>query len=387
MNAFIPGNKLTLLKNGAEYFPALETAFNLAQREIYVETYIFRADAIGQCIAAALCLAARRGVATHVVLDGFGSQDLPRSFVKEMEASGVKVRFYRPFSLSLTLRTHRLRRLHRKLVCVDNSIAFVGGINIQDDFDVPGVSDPRIDFAVAVEGPLLAEIHKTMLRLWSMLEWLQQKRRPRLTRLPETAIPSRGAIQARLVIRDNLRHRRDIEAFYLDGINNARQEVIIANAYFLPGYQFRHALIAAVQRGVKVILLLQGRVEYFFLHYATRTLYGNLLAAGIEIHEYQKSFLHAKVAVFDERIVTVGSSNIDPFSLVLAREANIVADDAGFARELRASLNTLRDEGCSKISEAHLKKEAWPMRIIAWLSFAGVRLLTGLTGYAFDEKR
>src|ERR1019366_774919 len=112
----------------------------------------------------------------------------------------------------------------------------------------------------------------------------------------------------------------------------------IANAYFFPGRNFRHALAAAAARGVRVVLLLQGRVEHVLLYYASQALYRSFLKAGIEIHEYRRSFLHAKVAVIDHLWATVGSSNIDPMSLLLAREANVLIDDAGFARELRTSL-------------------------------------------------
>jgi len=141
-----------------------------------------------------------------------------------------------------------------------------------------------------------------------------------------------------MVLRDNLRHRHDIEGAYLQAIAGAQREIIIANAYFLPGRDFRLALIQAVQRGVRVMLLLQGKVEYRVQHYATHALYDQLLAADVEIYEYQPSYLHSKVAVVDGQWATVGSSNIDPFSLLLALEANLAVQDAGFAGELRASL-------------------------------------------------
>jgi cardiolipin synthase len=146
-------------------------------------------------------------------------------------------------------------------------------------------------------------------------------------------------------VRDNLRHRRDIERAYLDAIGAAREEIVLANAYFLPGRRFRRALRAAAGRGVRVTILLQGLVEYRLLHYATQALYGNLLAAGIRIFEYQRSFLHAKVAVIDHHWATVGSSNIDPFSLLLAREANVVVLDRRFAEDLEQSLAAAMRDG------------------------------------------
>jgi cardiolipin synthase A/B len=194
---------------------------------------------------------------------------------------------------------------------------------------------------------------------------------------------TRGAQRAAFVIRDNLRHRRDIESAYLDAIRLARTEIVIANAYFFPGRNFRHALIEAAARGVRVVFLLQGRVEYVLLHYASRALYRNFLRAGIEIFEYRRSFLHAKVAVIDHRWATVGSSNIDPMSLLLAREANVVIDDAAFARELRISLNEAIEMGAHQVVRASWERRSHSlsMRIMTWICYGLVRFLSGWSSY------
>jgi cardiolipin synthase len=191
----------------------------------------------------------------------------------------------------------------------------------------------------------------------------------------------RGDIEAAFVLRDNLRHRGDIEEAYLDAIESATRDVILANAYFLPGRRFRHALMAAAARGVRVTLLLQGRVEYVMLHYATQALYGSLIAAGVRIVEYRRGFLHAKVAVVDGRWATVGSSNIDPFSLLLAREANVVVRDAGFAANLRDSLERAMIQGGVEIRREDLKRRPLLRRAANWFAYAAVRLAVGLTGY------
>jgi cardiolipin synthase len=158
--------------------------------------------------------------------------------------------------------------------------------------------------------------------------------------------PQDRNVRAALLLRDNLRHRAVIERAYLRTIGRARQEILIANAYFVPGGRMRRALVSAARRGVKVCLLLQGRYEYFMQYYASRPVFGALLRAGVEIHEYAPSFLHAKVAVIDSRWATVGSSNLDPLGLLLAREANVVVEDQGFASRLRERLvAAMRDEG------------------------------------------
>jgi len=377
----IPGNRLTLLQNGAEYFPALEAAIDQARREIFLESYIYEPDETGRRIGAALMRAAGRGVTVHVLLDGFGSKSLPRAVAEELRGAGVQLLFYRPKVSPWSLKRGRLRRMHRKIAVIDSRIAFVSGINIIDDMDAPGQTPPRYDYAVAVEGPLLAEIHDSARRLWTLVAWSQLRlRRSRRRAMPPLA--ASGEMEAAFVRRDNIRHRHDIEEAYLEAIASARQEIILANAYFLPGRHFRQALIQAAGRGVRVVLLLQGRVEYLLLHYASRALYGVLLDAGIEIYSYHRSFLHAKVAVIDGNWATVGSSNIDPFSLLLAREANVVVTDSGFAATLRDSLQQAMEEGAHRIMPDRWKHQPRYRRLIAWASYGLVRLLMGVTGYA-----
>ena len=241
--------------------------------------------------------------------------------------------------------------------------------------------ESAIDYAVAVEGPLLAEIYRSARRLWSLVAWLQLRHHHTRKQRVSLRLAPRGGIEAAFVRRDNIRHRRDIENAYLDAIASAKQEIVIANAYFLPGRRFRQALIEAAARGVRVVLLLQGRVEYLLLHYASRALYGVLLDAGIEIYSYHRSFLHAKVAVIDGRWATVGSSNIDPFSLMLAREANVVALDAGFAASLRDSLLLAAREGAQRIAPDNWRLEPLHRRFLAWASYGMVRFLMGMAGY------
>ena len=386
MTRFASGNRIALLKTGSEYFPALEAEIDAARREIHLETYIFEADETGRKIAGALMRAARRGVATHVMVDGYGSQDLDRELVREMRAAGVRFVIYRRQISPWTLRRTRLRRLHRKITAVDASVAFVGGINLVNDADAPDGAPSRFDYAVRVEGPLVADIVFEVRRLWARVIAIQfQGSWPR-ARIEPPSREFRGTQLAAFVVRDNISHRRDIEQAYLAAIGRARSEILIANAYFFPGRTFRQALMAAAARGVRVILLLQGRVEYVLQHYASRALYGPFLDAGIEIHEYRKSFLHAKVAVVDRHWATVGSSNIDPFSLLLAREANIVIEDDGFAGELRESLLGAIAEGAAQVWRERWKDQPWATRMLTWASYGLARFFTGVFAYGRAEE-
>ena len=374
-----PGNHITLLRNGAEYFPALEQAIDAAQHEIHLQTYIFEADVIGLRIADALKKAARRGVAVCVMLDGFGCNDTPGWFIRDLRDSGVHVLVYRPKISPWTLKRNRLRRLHRKVAVVDGCTAFVGGINIIDDMNTPWHNPPRVDYAVQVTGTLVSNIHRTTRHLWQRIAWRSLHiQAPKLPPLYDS--PPQGSMKAELVLRDNALHRRDIEAAYLAAIESAHSEIIIANAYFLPGTRFRRALARAAKRRVRVILLLQERVEFRLLNLASKALYGSLLESGVEIHEFRKSQMHSKVAVIDGLWATVGSSNIDPFSLLLAMEANVVVQDREFAESLRADLEIALTQHSRQIHRTAWKHYSMLRRSAAWLGYGLVRLAMGLVG-------
>ncbi len=382
---FTGNNQITLLQNGAEYFPELAAAIDRAHSEIHLETYIFEYDAIGRKIAEALMRAARRGVSVYLLLDGFGSQDLPREEIQRMLQNGIKVLIFRPEFLFSKPRRHRLRRMHRKLAVIDAQTAFIGGINIIDDRHNPENLTPRFDYAVAIQGPLLAQIHQAAKHLWMVVAWAHFKKRWTHPSALKPSVKPCGNQSAALVIRDNWRHRHDIEHAYLDAINQARNEIIIANAYFLPGRKFSNALKNAARRGVQVELLLQGKIEYRLQYHATQALYENLLEAGIKIYEYNRSYLHAKVAVIDQYWATVGSSNIDPFSLLLAREANVLVKDRSFAAALRLSLKTAIEQESIPVTPADRRIFSWCNHLVNWLSFYIVRLMQGILGYDWRD--
>ena len=395
---FKTSNAITLLENGVQLFPALCEAFDRATRSIQVETYIFRLDTAGAKILHHLKLAALRGVRVRVMLDGFGSAQDEQAIQSELQSVGAQCRIYRPEPREFTLKSFdfkRLRRLHRKIVVVDSRLAFIGGINFEDDYlthePLKHVGDPRFDYAVQVTGPLVAEAVHAQDLLWLRLNWRLLLRAPRTWRhlrfrhqRHRSALhPAAGTAHAALVLRDNLRYRKSIETVYLEGITHAQETIIIANAYFLPGRKLRHALIDAAQRGVKVKLLLQGKIEYRMQYHATRWIYDQFLRAGIEIYEYLPSFLHAKVAVLDQ-ISTVGSSNLDPFSLLLAREANVVIDDAAFTHTLRESLEAAIVHGSKVIEHTLYVQRPMLTRLTDGLAYLLLRVGVALTGKSSD---
>lgn len=373
----VGGQQLTLLQNGERFFPQLCADIDAAQHSVHLETYIFAADETGRMLLQALQRAAQRQLAVRLLLDGFGSADLPQEWADELRLAGVEVQWFRRESAWFRLRRYRLRRLHRKLAVIDGEIAYIGGINIINDIpEGEDIDMPRLDFAVRVQGRLAHEVQDAMRRLWFSIRWVTLKRRighwrARL-RSPQK-IPADAPLT--LLLRDNLLHRHDIEHAYLEAIRRAEREIVLAHAYFLPGLAIRRALQDAAQRGVRVVLLLQGRVEYRLQHYATLALYGQLLQAGIELYEYRASYLHAKVAVVDGNWATVGSSNFDPFSLLLAREANLAVRDGPFARDLRKHVLRAVKFDARRVE---MVRRSPLVSLLAHLSYGVIRMLVFL---------
>lgn len=383
-------------------FPALREAIDQAQISVHLETYIFKLDRSGKDILAALMHASGRGVAVRVVLDGFGSADHADAIRQAIQSAGGICRIYHPepkWFRWVLIHIDRLRRLHRKIVIVDGETAFIGGINMEDDFtETSGESnrlEPRYDYAVRIKGPVVADAVHAVNHVWLRLNWVDIRRsmsswrrfrkqaRARLAPGGEAARlqANEQTASAALVLRDNLRHRRSIEQVYLHFIQQAQREIIIANAYFLPGWRLRHALMEASKRGVRVRLLLQGRVEYRLQSHATRWLYDQFLQTGVEILEYMPSHLHGKVAVMDG-VATVGSSNLDPFSLLLAREANVVVHDKVFVQQLRQSLEHAIQKGSVVIEPGSHKKRHLIVRSMDALAYLVVRVGVAITGHS-----
>jgi cardiolipin synthase len=367
------GNRIELLSTGEEYFPELLHAVGSASRSIHLETYLYEDDSIGRTVTEALVQAAGRGVKVRLIIDGFGGGEHARHLQRQLQPHGVQVRIYRP-ERWWRLRRRLFRRLHRKIAVIDETLAFVGGINIiAEPADEPR---PRLDFAVACEGPIVSPITLSAERLWWTLSLPRLSEPavpfPRRLGLP-THQPVRGGVRAALLLRDNLLHRRTIERAYTEALAAARREVLIANAYFIPGRRFRSALVEAARRGVRVRLLLQGRVEHVVQYYAQHALYGQLLASGVQINLYTPSFLHAKAAVIDDDWATVGSSNLDPYSLLMAREANVLVRDAAFARALRARLEQAIAAESIAFGPEDLVRRSWPARVFDWIAFGITR--------------
>ena len=400
----VGGNTVTLLQGGDELFPRMQAAIAAAEREVWLATYIFHDDPATTALADALKAAVERGVAVHVVVDGFGSiATMPR--VRALfVGSGVQLEVFRPLDRWYSwLQPWQLRRLHQKLCVCDERVAFVGGINLLDDrhdINHGWTEMPRLDYAVEITGPLAASVHATARAMWARAHlwhsWrdevkaLARSRRPvkqaiNLVRQLRGALaPAPSAelmpVRAAFLVRDNLRQRRSIERSYVEAIRGARERIDLAVPYFYPGRGFRVALRRAARRGVRVRLLLQGTVDYRIAALAARALYDELRHHGVRIYEYTPAFLHAKVAVVDADWATVGSSNIDPLSLLLNLEANVVVRDTDFASALAARLQQAFDVS-TEVTGAPVRTgwRRWLHRgVVAWAANLYLRI-AGIT--------
>nr|WP_223912886.1 cardiolipin synthase ClsB [Rhodoferax sp. MIZ03] len=390
------GHQLQLLQGSNAFFEAMVQAMDAGLHEIRLETYILDVHGGAEQVMQALERAALRGVSVALVVDGVGTPALPAPWPQRLTAAGVQWRVFAPLGRLGLLLPSRWRRLHRKLCVVDGEIAFCGGINVLDDWFDPNhgaLQAPRFDFAVRVTGPLVQEVHAVMSQFWwriqaaqraKQVDWkgawqalqqaVQDKRHVGIT--PTAA---NGAL-AELVLRDNLRYRTRIERAYRQALGDARYDIVLANAYFLPGRKIRKSLIHAAQRGVRVRLLLQGRYEYFMQFHAAHALYAPLLAAGIEIYEYTPSFLHAKVAVVDGRWATVGSSNMDPLSLLLAREANVVVQNELFAQDLQRCLEQAIRVDAQRVDPLRYTQRSLRLKVFDAMAYLLMRVMLFLNG-------
>ena len=352
---WVDGNRIALLENGEEFFPGVFEAIRAAEREVIVETFILFEDKVGLGLHAALRDAAQRGLKVDLMIDGFGSPDLSPEFIGGLTSVGVKVRVFDPGQRFFGQRLNVFRRMHRKIVVIDGQRAFVGGINYSADHLMDFGPKAKQDYAVELTGPIVSDIHRFVLRAIAVggkgASWF--RRRLRAAHHDEVNGVA-GDAQVQFVTRDNRHHTTDIERHYRAAIRTARQRVVIANAYFFPGYRLIKAMRHAARRGVDVRLILQGEPDMPIVKTAASLLYHHLLHAGVHIYEYCERPLHGKVAVMDDRWSTVGSSNLDPLSLSLNLEANVIVRDRAFNTTLHERLDDLMRNSCKQIQAENL---------------------------------
>ncbi|MBC3412836.1 cardiolipin synthase ClsB [Pseudomonas sp. SWRI107] len=371
--AWQSGNQVELLINGEQYYPRVFQAMAEAQDEILLETFIIYDDKVGQPLREALIDAARRGVRVEVVADGYGTAELSDAFVASMTDAGVRFHAFDPKPMVAGMRTNLFRRLHRKIVVIDGKRAFIGGINYSADHLGDYGPQAKQDYAVEVRGPVVSQIHASSRRLLAPV--LESPSKVEVAQAPA------GSVEAALVERDNLKHRDDIEEQYLQAFRQARQRIVVANAYFFPGYRLLRELRNAARRGVEVTLILQGQPDMRWVRTLSRLLYNYLLRDKVQIYEYCQRPLHGKVALVDDTWATVGSSNLDPLSLSLNLEANLLIRDRAFNALLHEHLTGLAAQHCKVVTLERMIRGYWWRAPLIFMGFHITRYFPRIAGW------
>lgn len=369
------GNEVELLINGEEFFPRVFDSLRAAQKEILLETFIILDDKVGLGLKEALLEAAGRGVQIDVTVDGYGTAELSSEFIAEMAQAGIRMHMFDPAPRTLGVRTNLFRRLHRKIVVIDGELGFIGGINFSADHMMDYGPEAKQDYAVQVRGPIVADLHRASLAL--------VKRSPAVgDELPVVRPVTRhvGSVRMLMAIRDNEEHFTDIEEQYLKAIRSANYRLVVANAYFFPGYRVLRELRNAARRGVKVTLILQGQPDKVWVTVFSHLLYNYLLRDGVTIREYCQRPLHGKVALVDREWCTVGSSNLDPLSLSLNLEANVFIRDQALNQQLHDHLMELSEAQCQAITQKVALRGFWWRAPLISLSFHFIRRFPAFAG-------
>jgi cardiolipin synthase A/B len=380
-----PDNKVKLVRGGKDYFDLLEQLIDDAEKLIHFQTYIFDDDETGRRIRDALVRAVKRDVKVFLLLDGYASGSLPDEFISMLTNAGVTFRWFAP--LFSSTKFYFGRRLHHKVVVADERCALVAGLNISNRYNDINKTPAWLDFAVFTEGHAAATLNQVCVRLWS--------KKLRIKRLPHERkkiifknSESNDAALVRVRRNDWVRRKHDISKSYKEMFNTSKKNITIMSSYFLPGRLFRIRFKSALKRGIKIRVVLAGVSDVKLSKYAERYWYAWMLRNKIEIYEYQKTVLHAKVAVCDDEWTTIGSYNVNNLSAYASIELNLDIKSEHFVKHVNREINSIIKNDCKKITNENyeLQKNIF-WKFIAWLSYNITRLLLFFFTYNPDKKR
>lgn len=344
---FLRHNRLKLIRGGAEYFELLEQMIDEATESIHLQTYIFDSDETGTAVANALIGAAQRGVKVYMMVDAYGSQALSDELIDRLKDAGVFFRKFQP--LFKSKKFYLGRRLHHKLVVVDSYRCTVAGLNISNRYNDTPEAPAWLDWVLYAEGevaPELEDICKIYLKLRGH-KFEKSKSHPK----------PKGVCLTGTRVNDWIRRKRQIYKSYLRMFQESKKELIIMSAYFLPGRTFRRSIENAAARGVKIKVILAGYADIPVIKYAERYIYDWLFRHKIEIYEYQKNVLHAKLATCDGNWMTVGSFNVNNLSSFASVEHNLDVNDHEFVTQVNHTLDQIIKKDCKRVTESSFKKD------------------------------
>lgn len=372
MKDFQSADEITLVHSGSDYFDRLVWLMDEARETIHLQTYIYENDETGQLIAQALKRAAGRGVRVRVLVDGYGSSQLPQSFVQDLQAAGIEFRFFKH-----VIRLWKWsfgRTLHHKVAVADAYTALVGGINIADKYRGSATVPAWLDFAVLIQGDVCRYLDQMCNSLFFHQYW---KRSYRL--MPAKNAKSASTRLLRFRQNDWMRGRTEIYLSYRQAIANARHSLIIVASYFLPGYNLRRRLAVAARRGVEVKILLTGPSDVLLAKLAERHLTARMIRRGIRVFRWEKSILHGKTILADHSWASLGSYNINRLSQIRSVELNADVIDPDFVRTLSLHLENLIHQQSVEITAETLAPlnffQKWKARLAYYLVYFLMRLM------------
>ncbi len=388
-NKYTDNNRATLIESGGAYFALLTKLINNAVDTIYIQVYVFDDDHTGTLIADSLADAAARGVKVFFLVDGYGANTMRSAFLKKLAGSGVHFRWFRPVFSSR--RFYFGRRLHNKVVVVDSIYALVGGRNISDTYnDLPGRT-AWLDMSIYIEGETAYELEKVCVSMWNTFfsttlstvltpEGIVYDRRRKL------AIDTPCRISVRR--NDWLKLKVEILRSYHTMFDHAANDIIVLGSYFLPGLNIRRQMEKSAARGVKIKVVVTGVSDVWLSKYAERYLYKWMLRNGIEVYEYTRNVLHAKLAVRDAEWMTIGSFNVNNISAHVSVELNVDVHDAGFVSSVHHDLEEMITRDCVRITEAdHPDYFSVWNKIKARIAYEAVRLLLYLVTFYYRRPK
>ena len=346
-------NRISLVYSGEDYFSLLIKLIEQATLSIHLQVYIYDDDETGRQVADALKAAAKRGVAVYLHVDGYASQGLSKEFRKEIQDAGVHFKFFEPILKSKHF--YFGRRLHQKVFVVDGLYSLVAGLNISNRYNNMPNKEPWFDMGLYCEGEASYQLHLICNEMW-------RKRRKLKDNIVKSdigmfcdSIPKEERQMIRIRQNDWVKRKSEVWNTYRRLFADAQETITVMSSYFLPGHTFRRLLSMAVRRGVKVKVIVAGKSDVLLSKNAERYLYDYLLRRGIEIYEYQKTILHAKMSVCDKESVTIGSYNVNNISAYASLELNLDVKSNTFGDYAHNELDKIIANDCLHVTSENYK--------------------------------
>lgn len=383
-DGFTTHNEVRLVGGGKEYFDLLLQLIHQAEDCIHLQSYIYDDDETGTMVAEALKAASKRAVKVYLMADGYASQGLSKSFITDLKKSGIHFRFFEPFFRSKNF--YFGRRMHHKVVVVDTKHALVGGLNIADRYNDTPANKGWLDYAVYVKGDIAQELCVLCWKTWKNFP-ATMKKTPCEKKEPTLSIPVNARSEVRMRRNDWVRRKNEVTRTYMQMLLNAQSHVTILCSYFLPGKTIRRLLKRALKRGVKISVIVAGTSDILVAKNAEKWMYDWLLRNGMELYEYNKKILHGKLALCDDKWMTIGSYNINNISAYASIELNLDIRNPGFVRKAHDELEDIIRNDCTSITrELQVKRKNVFRQVVYWASYQMVRFLFYLFTFYFKQR-